>query len=79
MLRKYEPTEGHVLKWPELQLDETVSYETQPIQILKANEQVLRGRAISLINVLWQHHRATEMTWENESEMRKHYPHLFNS
>ena len=41
MLRKYEPAEGHILKWPELQLDETVSYEEQPIQILEANEHIL--------------------------------------
>ena len=41
MLRKYESAKSHVLKWPELQLDETVSYEEQPIQILEANEHVL--------------------------------------
>ena len=71
ILRKYEPTEGHVLKWLELQLDEIVSYKEQPIQILEANEHVLRGRTISLVRVLWQHHGATETMWENESKMRR--------
>ena len=35
MLRKYELAWGHILKWPELQLDETTSYEEQPIRFVK--------------------------------------------
>ena len=79
MLRKYEPAKGHVLKWPELQLDEIASYEEQPIQILEASEHVLRGRTISMVKVLWQHHGTPEATWEDEKEFREHYPHLFET
>ena len=70
MLRKYESAQGHVLKWPELQLDETATYEEQPTPILEANEHVLRGRTIALVRVLWHHQGATETTWENNKEMR---------
>ena len=66
-----------MLKWPKLQLDEIASYEEQPIQILEANEHIFQGRTIVMFRVLWQHHGATETTWENESEMCEHYPHLF--
>ena len=41
MICKYEPVQGHVLKLPEFQLDNTTSYEEQPIQILEVNEHVL--------------------------------------
>ena len=51
-LRKYEQAEAYMLKWPELQLEEIVSYEVQPIQIVEANEHILWGRTIELVRVL---------------------------
>lgn len=56
MLRKYEPHPSHVINWKEFQLQEDVSYEEKPMNILDKKEQVLRNKIILLVKVLWQHH-----------------------
>ena len=77
MLRKYEPDPSHVLEWSGLQLEADASFEERPIQIVDRRDQVLRGRTIQLVKVLWSHHGAEEATWERESVMRTQYPDLF--
>ena len=64
MLRKYEPDPSHVLSWSDLEIKGDVSYEERPIQILDRRDQVLRGRTIPLVKVLWKHHGTEEATWE---------------
>jgi hypothetical protein len=78
MLRKYEPDPSHVLEWSELELEADASYGEQPIRILDAREQVLRGKTIPLVRVLWGNQGKEESTWEREDEVREKYPHLFN-
>ncbi|CAL8155924.1 unnamed protein product [Prunus armeniaca] len=78
MLRRYEPDPTHVLDWGELNLDEELSFEERPIQILDHKEQVLRTKIISLVKVLWLHGNTEEATWELETEIRKKYPELFS-
>lgn len=77
MLRKYEPDPSHVLDWVDLEVDEDSSYEERPVQILDTQEQLLRGKTISLIKVLWRHHGVEEATWVQEVEVRSKYPDLF--
>lgn len=79
MLRKYEPDPSHVLSIPDIQLQENATYEERPVQILDVKEQVLRNKVISLVKVLWQHHGVEEATWELKSDVRRKYPHLFDS
>ena len=64
MLRKYEPDPFHVLEWSGLQLEADASFEERPIQIVDRRDQVLRGRTIQLVKVLWSHHEVEEATWE---------------
>jgi len=64
MLRKYEPDPSHVLEWSSLELDADVTFEERPIQILDHREQVLRGKTVQLVKVLWSHHGLEEATWE---------------
>jgi hypothetical protein len=78
MLRRYEPDPSHVLEWSELELEADASYGEQPIRILDAREQVLRGKTIPLVRVLWGNQGKEESTWEREDEVREKYPHLFN-
>ena len=40
-------------------------------------DKVLWGKTISLVKVLWKHHRVEEATWERELEVREKYPDLF--
>ncbi|XP_028107167.1 uncharacterized protein LOC114306185 [Camellia sinensis] len=77
MLQKYKPNPSHVLDWTELQVDEDVSYEERPVRILDTRDQVLRGKTIPLVKVLWRHHGVEEVTWEREAEVREKYPDLF--
>ena len=78
MLRKYNSDKSHVLDWTELNIDEYASYEEQAIRILERKEHVLRGKTISLVKILWDHHGVKESTWEDEIEARSKYPHLFS-
>ena len=77
MLRKYEPDPSHVIMWTEVPIQEDVSYEETPVQILEREVKALRRREIPLVKVLWQHHGVHEATWELESEMLERFPHLF--
>jgi hypothetical protein len=79
MLRKYMRDESHVIQYSELEVAPDASYEEQAIRILDSREQVLRGKTIPLVRVLWQHHGAKESTWEREDEMRSRYPELFGN
>ena len=77
MLRKYEPDPSHVLDWTDLEGDEDASYEERPVRVLDRRDQVLRGKTIPLVKVLWKHHGVEEATWERELEVREKYPDLF--
>ena len=77
MLRKYEPDPSHVLDWIDLVIDEDVSYEERPVRVLDRRDQVLRGKTIPLVKVLWKHHGVEEATWERELEVRQKYPDMF--
>ena len=76
MLKKYIPDSSHVLPVEDLEIDESVSYKTQPVKILDRKEKILRNKIIPLVKVLWLHHGVEEVTWELESEILRLYPHL---
>ena len=77
MLRRYILNPTHVLSQEPLALDQYLSYEECPIQILDKREKELRNKKISLVKVLWRSQSVEEATWELEDEMRNKYPELF--
>ena len=77
MLRKYIPNPSHVLTEQPVEIQENLTYEEEPVQILDRREQVLRNKTIPLVKVLWRSHTVEETTWEHEEQMKRHYPHLF--
>ncbi|GFY91098.1 hypothetical protein Acr_07g0012940 [Actinidia rufa] len=79
MLRKYEPDPSHVLDWGDLDVNEDVTYDERPIRVLDTRDQVLRGKTIPLVKVLWLHHGIEEATCERESELRAKYLDLFET
>ena len=79
MLRKYLPDPTHVLKLPEVEVDEQLTIEERPIQILDKDTRKLRSKEIPLVKVQWQNHTIEEATWEVEKDMREKYPYLFQS
>ncbi|KAI5350302.1 hypothetical protein L3X38_003193 [Prunus dulcis] len=54
MLRKYMSDPSHVLEYQPVELEEDLSYEEQPVQILDRKEQMLRSRSILVVKVLWR-------------------------
>ena len=45
--------------------------------IKDSQDQVLRGKTVRLVKVLWQHRGVEEATWGHEHTMSANYPFLF--
>ena len=67
----------HVLSFENLELDQDLSYEEKPVQILDRKDKVLRNKTIALVKVLWRNSKVEEATWELESDLRERYLELF--
>ena len=77
MLRKCQSDATPLVNLQDIEIQDEVAYEEQPVKILDAKEKVLRNKVIRLVKVLWQHHGVEEATWEPELEILEKYPHLF--
>ena len=62
MLRKYTLDPTHVVDWGELILDTDGTFEEGLVCIMDSREQVLRGKTVRLVKVLWQQHGNTRRT-----------------
>ena len=78
MLRKYTPDPTHIVDWGELVLNADGTFEKGPMRIMDSQEQVLRGKTVRLVKVLWQHRGVEKATWEREDTVRANYPFLFD-
>jgi len=76
-LRKYVPDPAHVLEMEDLQIRGNLSVEVRPVGLGDTQTRQLRGKSISLVQVIWDK-RTSDSTWELEEEVRKSYPHLFS-
>ena len=77
MLRKYTPDLTHVVDWGKLVVDVDETFEEGPVHIMDSRDQVLRGKTVRLIKVLWQHPGVEEAIWECEDMIYASYPFLF--
>ncbi|CAH9089000.1 unnamed protein product [Cuscuta europaea] len=77
-LKKYVRDESHILSPEVVELDESLTYEERPIQILDTKTRETRRKAVKMVKVLWSNHLAKNATWETEEDMRKRYPELFD-
>ncbi|WMV07856.1 hypothetical protein MTR67_001241 [Solanum verrucosum] len=55
------------------------SHEEIPVQILDRQVCKLRTKDVASVKVLWRNQFVEEATWEAEENMKKRYPHLFES
>ncbi|XP_021984855.1 uncharacterized protein LOC110880686 [Helianthus annuus] len=62
----------------DIELDEGLNYVERPIAIKDFKVKSLRNKAVRQVLVQWRHRKGSELTWETEDEMRKHYPFLFD-
>ena len=79
MLKKYYPDPTHILQLEEIEIDESLTYEEKPVQLLDRKVKELRNKQIPLVKILWKNHGVEEATWEVEEEMQKKYPDLFTN
>ena len=66
-----------MLKHGPIQIQEDLTYEERPVQILARENKVLRNKTIPLVKVMWKNHNIEEATGEREDEMKNLYPYLF--
>ena len=77
MLWKYTLDPAHMVDWGQIEVDTDGTFEEGPVCIVDSRDQVLRGKTVRLVRVLWQHYGVEESTWEREDTMRATYPFLF--
>ncbi|KAL5563983.1 hypothetical protein UlMin_033730 [Ulmus minor] len=77
ILERYVSDPSHVLEHEPIQVNEDLTYEEKPVQILDRKDKTLRNKVIPLVKVLWRNHKIEEATWEREDDMRINYPELF--
>ena len=62
-----------------LPLQPDLSYIEHCVKILDEKERVTRYKVVKFYKVQWQNHTENEPTWEQESYILNHYPHLLSS
>ena len=77
MLRMYTQDPTHVVDKGELVVSADGTFEEGPVHIMDSQDQVLRGKTVRQVKVLWQHRVVEEATWERKDTMRANYPFLF--
>ncbi|KAL0402679.1 UNVERIFIED_CONTAM: Transposon Tf2-11 polyprotein [Sesamum latifolium] len=78
MLRRYQSDPSHIIREPEIEISEELSYVEEPTEILDRSIRKLRNKEIPMVKVRWTHHSPREATWEVEGHMRQKYPYLFH-
>ena len=78
MLRQYRSDPSYVLKDPEVEISDNLSYVEEPIRIVDHKVKQLRKRDIPMVKVVWKNHGVEEATWETEEKMKRDYPQLFH-
>ncbi|XP_015081313.1 uncharacterized protein LOC107024900 [Solanum pennellii] len=79
MLKKCLGDPTLILPIQGLGVDEDLSYEEVPVEILDRHVKRMRNKKVARLKVLWMNHLVEGATWESEADMRSFYPHLFIS
>ena len=77
MLRKFIGDENTIVPLQDVQIEENLSYEELPVEILDRQVKRLRNKEIASVKFLWRNQYVESATWEAEEDMKKRYPHLF--
>ncbi|WMV42949.1 hypothetical protein MTR67_036334 [Solanum verrucosum] len=79
MLKKCIGDPSLILPTESIKINDNLSYEEVPVQILDRQVRRLRTKDIASVKVLWRNQVVEEVTWEAEEDMKKRYPYLFES
>ncbi|KAK4716100.1 hypothetical protein R3W88_014438 [Solanum pinnatisectum] len=79
MLKKCIGDPVSILPLEGLGVNESLSYEEVPVEILDLQVKRLRNKEVASVKVLWRNHLVEGATWEAEADMKSRYPHFFAS
>ncbi|WMV49808.1 hypothetical protein MTR67_043193 [Solanum verrucosum] len=79
MLKKCMGDSSLIIPTKNIGIKDSLSYEEIPVQILDRQARKLRTKEVASVKVLWRNQFVEEDTWEAEKDMKKRYPHLFES
>ena len=60
-------------------IQENLSFDDIPIEILDFSVRRLRNKEVPLVKVLWRNQSVEGATWEAEADKRSKYLHLFST
>ncbi|GKA43017.1 hypothetical protein Tco_0735677 [Tanacetum coccineum] len=67
-----------IIRLDEVRIDEKLHFIKEPIEIMDKEVKQLKKSRIPIVKVRWNSSRGPEYTWEQEDQMWKKYPHLFD-
>ncbi|XP_050920386.1 uncharacterized protein LOC127138023 [Lathyrus oleraceus] len=76
-LMKYIHDTSHVIQLDDVQVRENLTTETLSLRIEDREVKHLRGKEITLVNMVRGGPAGGSVTWELESKMKKSYPKIF--
>ena len=79
MLRKFIGDPNAIVTLEGVEVEENLSYEEVPVEILDRQVKRLRNKDVASVKVLWRNQNVESATWEAELDMMKRYPYLFQS
>ncbi|WMV54968.1 hypothetical protein MTR67_048353 [Solanum verrucosum] len=79
MLKKCMGVPSLIIPTENIGIKGSLSYEEILVQILDRQVRKLRTKEVASVKVLWRNQFVKEVTWEAEENMKKRYPHLFES
>ncbi|WMV14684.1 hypothetical protein MTR67_008069 [Solanum verrucosum] len=79
MLKKCMGDPSLIIPTEDIGIKENLSYDEIHVQILDRQVRKLTTKEVASIKVLWRNQFVEEATWEAEEDMKKRYPHLFES
>ena len=68
---------SYILQQEKIEIDEFLTYEEKPVQLLDRKIKELKNQQIPLVKILWRNHGVEDAIWEMKEEMQKKYPELF--
>src|SRR5687767_9069646 len=77
LLRKFISDKNTIVPLQDVTIEENLSYEEVPVEILDRQVKRLRKKEIASVKVLWRNQYIESATWEAEEDMKKCYPYLF--
>ncbi|WMV59406.1 hypothetical protein MTR67_052791 [Solanum verrucosum] len=79
MLKNCMSDPSLIIPIEDIGIKDILSYEEIPVQILDRQVRKLRTKEVPSVKVLWRNQFVEEATWEAEKDMKKRYPHLFET